>query len=89
MAATKEKLVLESPAKVNLNLEVLGKRADGYHSIRSVLAPVTLQDTVTLSPGGRKFVFHGGQGAPRDESNLAYQAVKLLTKTTGVRHDPK
>jgi 4-diphosphocytidyl-2-C-methyl-D-erythritol kinase len=86
MAATKEKLVLESPAKVNLNLEVLGQRADGYHSIRSVLTPITLHDTVTFAPGGRKFVFHGGQGAPRDESNLAHQAVRLLSRETGVRH---
>ena len=40
-ATTKEKLVLDSPAKVNLNLEVLGRRGDGYHSIRSVLVPVS------------------------------------------------
>jgi 4-diphosphocytidyl-2-C-methyl-D-erythritol kinase len=85
MTATKEKLVLESPAKVNLNLEVLGQRGDGYHSIRSILMPVSLCDVVTFTPGGRKFTFHGGQGTPRDEANLAYQAVKLLMRRTGVR----
>lgn len=86
MTATKEKLVLESPAKVNLNLEVLGQRGDGYHSIRSVLLPISLHDTVTLTPGGRKFTFHGGQGTPKDEGNLAHRAVKLVTRRTGVRH---
>ena len=86
MTATKEKLVLEAPAKVNLSLEVLGKRGDGYHSIRSILAPISLHDTVTFVPGGRKFAFHGGQGVPKDEENLAYRAVKALTKATGVRH---
>jgi len=86
MTATKEKLVLESPAKVNLSLEVLGLRGDGYHSIRSVLVPISLHDTVSLTPGGRKFTFHGGQGTPKDELNLAYRAVKLLTKRTGIRH---
>jgi 4-diphosphocytidyl-2-C-methyl-D-erythritol kinase len=85
MAATKEKLVLAAPAKINLSLEVLGRRADGYHSIRSVLAPITLHDSVSLTPGGRKFVFHGGQGTPRDETNLAWQAVKVLTRETGAR----
>jgi len=85
MPATKEKLVLESPAKINLNLEVLGQRGDGYHSIRSVLLPISLHDTVTFTPGGRKFVFHGGQGTPRDEGNLAYEAVKLLAKRAGTR----
>lgn len=86
MTATKEKLVVESPAKINLALEVLGRRSDGFHSIRSILAPITLHDTVTLSPGGRKFTFHGGQGAPKDEGNLAWRAAGLLAERTGVRH---
>jgi 4-diphosphocytidyl-2-C-methyl-D-erythritol kinase len=85
MTVTREKLVLESPAKVNLNLEVLGARSDGYHSIRSVVVPITHHDTVTLTPGGRKFTFRGGQGAPDDDTNLAYRAVKLLTTRIGVR----
>ena len=85
MVTTRKRLVLESPAKLNLSLEVLGLRSDGYHSIRSVMVPVSLHDTVTLTPGGRKFVFHGGLRAPKDEGNLAWQAVKLLTRKTGVR----
>lgn len=85
-AGAKTKLVLESPAKVNLTLEVLGRRADGYHSIRSVLAPITLHDTVTFVPGGRKLVFHGGQGAPKDDTNLAVRAVHALQEHRGVRH---
>lgn len=81
-----EKLVLESPAKVNLNLEVLGERADGYHAIRSVLVPISLHDTVTFTPTGKKFVFHGGLGTPKGEGNLAYDAVELVMSKTGVRH---
>jgi 4-diphosphocytidyl-2-C-methyl-D-erythritol kinase len=86
MVTTRKKLVLESPAKLNLSLEVLGLRSDGYHSIRSVMVPVSLHDDVTLKPGGRKFVFHGGLRAPKDEGNLAWQAVRLLARETGVRH---
>jgi 4-diphosphocytidyl-2-C-methyl-D-erythritol kinase len=85
MTATKEKLVYRSPAKVNLGLEVLGRRSDGFHSIRSILVPITLHDTITITPGGRKFVFHGGQGAPKDEGNLAWRAVNILAERTGVR----
>jgi 4-diphosphocytidyl-2-C-methyl-D-erythritol kinase len=84
--AIREKLTLESPAKVNLNLEVLGLRADGYHALRSVLVPIAIHDTITFVPGGRRLVFHGGQGTPRDDGNLAYEAVKLLERKTGVRH---
>jgi 4-diphosphocytidyl-2-C-methyl-D-erythritol kinase len=86
MTLTKEKLVLESPAKVNLSLEVLGQRSDGYHSIRSVIVPISLHDTVTLTPGGRRFSFHGGHGAPRNEGNLAFRAAQLLMERTGARH---
>jgi 4-diphosphocytidyl-2-C-methyl-D-erythritol kinase len=82
---TKEKLVYQSPAKVNLGLEVLGKRSDGYHSIRSILVPITLHDTITITPGGKRFVFHGGQGAPKDEGNLAWRAVNLLAERAGIR----
>lgn len=85
MTTTKAKVELASPAKLNLCLEVLGRRSDGFHSIRSVLVALTHHDSVTLTPGGRKLVFKGGLGAPKDEGNLAYRAVKLLTKRTGVR----
>lgn len=39
---------IEAYAKVNFTLEVLGKRADGYHALRSLVVPVTLSDTLTL-----------------------------------------
>jgi 4-diphosphocytidyl-2-C-methyl-D-erythritol kinase len=81
-----KKLVVESPAKVNLSLEVLGRRADGYHSLRGIMVPVTLEDVVTFTPGGRGFVFHAGQGTPRGEGNLAHRAATLLMERTGVRH---
>ncbi|MEZ5066723.1 MAG: 4-(cytidine 5'-diphospho)-2-C-methyl-D-erythritol kinase [bacterium] len=77
------KVILESPAKINLNLEVLGQRGDGYHSIRSILVPISLHDTITIAPGGRKLSFHGGQGAPKDEGNLAYRAAVALADHAG------
>ena len=41
---------IEAYAKVNLTLEVLGKRPDGYHEIRSVVLPITLSDTLEIEP---------------------------------------
>ena len=41
-------LVLDAYAKVNLTMEVLGKRDDGYHDIVSVMQTIALSDTVTL-----------------------------------------
>ena len=41
-------MTIEAYAKINLTLEVLGKRPDGYHALRSVVIPITLSDTIRL-----------------------------------------
>lgn len=41
-----------APAKLNLTLDVLGKRPDGYHDLKMVMQSITLGDTLTLEPGG-------------------------------------
>ena len=48
-----ETLTLTAPAKLNLTLDVLGKREDGYHEMRMVMTSVSLADevTLTLEPG--------------------------------------
>ncbi len=43
-------MTIEAYAKVNFTLEVLGKRVDGYHALRSVVMPISLSDTITLEP---------------------------------------
>ena len=48
MTGFDSEIVLDAYAKVNLTLEILGKRPDGYHDLRSVIAPISLVDTVTL-----------------------------------------
>lgn len=42
-------ITLEARAKINLTLEILGKRSDGYHELRSIVMPVSLADTVSLT----------------------------------------
>lgn len=42
-------ITIEAPAKINLTLEVLGKRPDGYHELRSIVMPVSLADTLSLT----------------------------------------
>ena len=42
-------ITIEALAKINLTLEVLGKRPDGYHALRSIVMPVSLSDTVSLA----------------------------------------
>lgn len=70
-------------AKINLFLDVVGKREDGYHEIVSVMQSVTLCDLVSVDfkPGIHTSVYlriEGGENLPTDCRNLAYRAAELF-----------
>ena len=70
-------------AKINLTLEVLGTRPDGYHDLRSVVLPVPLHDDVDLAPAPALSVEMPGGLPP--ERNLAWKAAEALRRATGCR----
>jgi 4-diphosphocytidyl-2-C-methyl-D-erythritol kinase len=77
-------------AKVNLRLEVLGKRADGYHELRTIFQTVSLHDTLEFGPSRRPGISLRIQGnetlAKEDvEKNLVYRAVEALRRESRVR----
>lgn len=68
-----------TPAKINLRLEVLGKRGDGYHEIKSILCPVGLYDEVAISPTNNGIhLTSNTTRLPLDMNNLAFKAAALL-----------
>jgi 4-diphosphocytidyl-2-C-methyl-D-erythritol kinase len=71
-------------AKVNLTLEVLGKRPDGYHEIRSIFRLLALHDLVRVEPAADIEV-SCTQPELNGEQNLAYRAARLLQDATGYR----
>jgi 4-diphosphocytidyl-2-C-methyl-D-erythritol kinase len=74
-------LVEEGRAKVNLSLRVVGRRADGYHDLESVVAFADCADRLTLEPGGELRLATTGPlaGACGETSdNLVFKAAKLL-----------
>ncbi|MEZ0091288.1 4-(cytidine 5'-diphospho)-2-C-methyl-D-erythritol kinase [Streptacidiphilus sp. EB129] len=78
------------PAKVNVQLAVGGRRADGFHGLASVFFAVGLYDEVTVSPADRLTVTVEGADAahvPADSSNLAARAALLLGARHGVAAD--
>lgn len=75
-------LNIEAPAKINLTIEILGKRPDGYHEIRSVIQTVDFGDTLLINHDSEiriKGDLHGW----RAEDSLIVKAVKLLRESTG------
>ncbi|MBI3989307.1 MAG: 4-(cytidine 5'-diphospho)-2-C-methyl-D-erythritol kinase [candidate division NC10 bacterium] len=77
-------LTLPSLAKINLFLEVLAKRDDGYHEIRSVFQLIDLCDQVTVTRKEEGIAVRVKGDAPSGRENLAYQAAELLFKETGL-----
>jgi 4-diphosphocytidyl-2-C-methyl-D-erythritol kinase len=76
-------LVEEGRAKVNLSLRVVGRRADGYHDLESVVAFADCADRLTLEPGGElKLATTGPLAAACGDTsdNLVFKAAKLLAE---------
>src|SRR3984957_3204907 len=73
-----------SPAKLNLFLRVLGKRADGYHELASLFQAVDLSDTLELCLAGADRFTCNDPALPTDGSNLVIKALDLFRRKTGV-----
>jgi|HubBroStandDraft_4_1064222.scaffolds.fasta_scaffold00016_60 4-diphosphocytidyl-2-C-methyl-D-erythritol kinase len=77
-------LTLRAPAKINLTLEVLARRADGYHGIRSVMVPLDLSDELTVVPSA-EFAFTCDRVELKSERNLAVAAFRALGEVAAMQ----
>ena len=66
-------------AKLNLTLDVLGKREDGYHDLKSVMQTLSIRDDIEIDVGTGKpwKLLCSKEGIPTDERNLAWKAAKV------------
>ena len=76
-------------AKINLTLDVLDRREDGYHDIRSILQTVALRDDIELllDTGTGWRIECETAGIPLDETNLAWRAARVFFDTFGGEPD--
>ncbi|MDD5449670.1 MAG: 4-(cytidine 5'-diphospho)-2-C-methyl-D-erythritol kinase [Candidatus Omnitrophica bacterium] len=81
----RDRLVLKSPAKVNLYLEVIRKRPDGYHDIKTVFEKIALFDIITIRPAERIRITTDHPGLPTGAKNLAYKAASSLFDKAGFK----
>ncbi len=78
----RESLVLESPAKVNLRLEILRKREDGYHELKTIFQKISLHDTLHLSLTKRRGIYITADhpGLPVGKTNLVHRAAQSILR---------
>ena len=80
-----ETVKIKCPAKINLTLEVVNRREDGFHNIKSIMQMISLYDylTMTIRHGhGSKIILSGTSvEIPYNEENLVYKAIDLYLKT--------
>jgi 4-diphosphocytidyl-2-C-methyl-D-erythritol kinase len=74
------KLLVKAPAKINLSLDVLHKRPDGFHEVEMIMTTIDLADRVelTLLEQDKIHILSHNRYVPDDQRNLAFQAAQLL-----------
>lgn len=77
-------LTLQSPAKINLFLKIIGKRPDGYHEIASLFQAIDLCDTMHFKLSEKDTFICSDPSLPTNETNLVIKARELFRRKTGL-----
>ena len=81
-------LLVRAPAKINLSLLVNGRRPDGYHEIRTVMAKVNWYDELLIEKSekaGIELICGGKYWSPEGKENLVYKACELFCESAGIK----
>ena len=81
------KYIEKAPAKINLAIDVLSKRSDGYHDVAMIMQSIALYDVVTVKPirGGKITVITDSDIVPNGSSNIAYKTAEFLKNKYNVK----
>ena len=80
-------ITLESYGKVNLGLDVLYKRRDNYHELRTIMQEISLKDTVTIKEIKDGIIIESNnKDVPLDHRNLVYKAWEGIKKKSGLNN---
>ncbi len=80
------RLIIPSPAKVNLSLWIKRKRSDGYHEIVTVMHTINLFDVLSFHPSDRfELEIAGNDTLPLNKGNLIVKAANIFKEATGIK----
>lgn len=86
---SKNKIVKKAYAKVNLYLDIKGKRLDGYHLLETLMVPVSIYDEIEIETitdfSGITIESSGSFTCPNDESNTAFKAASIFLEESGIK----
>lgn len=80
-------MILQAPAKLNLYLDITGRRDDGYHLLETVMTSIDLCDRVTVRRSGKAeqiTVECSNANIPQNEGNICHKAARLFFKEAGI-----
>lgn len=82
-----KKIQLKSRAKINLSLDVLNRRLDGYHEVQMIMQEIDLFDNITIQERQDNFIVIkcDCEYIPKDSGNIAYQAAELVRKRFNIQ----
>ncbi len=77
---------IKCPAKINLSLDVVNRREDGYHNLSMIMQEINLFDILTfeISQGDEIILTSSDESVPTDDSNLIIRAAKVFFEKTGI-----
>ena len=77
-----DKLILYSPAKINIGLNIIRKRNDGYHDLETIFYPLLLSDVLTFNKANKTMLTSNSEEINNLGSNLVTDAITLLQENT-------
>ncbi|SCG81771.1 4-diphosphocytidyl-2-C-methyl-D-erythritolkinase [Proteiniborus sp. DW1] len=76
-----KKIIIDAHAKINLSLDVLKRREDGYHELEMIMQQIALKDVITIEERDAGFtIASNSKEIPLDQSNLVYKAYNVMAK---------
>ena len=85
-----QQIKVQTPAKINLTLELLGKRPDGFHELQSIMHAISLYDylTITVEDSNKNKIELSGTSTeiPYDEKNIVHKAIIKYLETTKIEN---
>lgn len=79
-------MLIKAYAKINISLDVIGKREDGYHILKMIMQTIDLYDIVSINKSSKGINITSNKAyIPTDDRNLAYKAAKLFMDTYNIQ----